>query len=161
MLAIGLAGQSSLADQEHHFHLHGGFFYGPGPIKPDTALPDGDISGIAFDTAAWRGEAKFKPGSTPLSDGKRTSTRTSMPGASAVENGQTKTFWLTAVDGGPNKGTEKYSFDEAENFVWQVDLALDPGFAEGIIRVDSFRLTTGWVQVPRWFQNRIRCARGI
>ncbi len=154
LLAVILAGRAGVAEEEHHFHLHGGFFYGPGPIKPDTALPDGDIKGIAFDTTAWRGEAKFVAGTAPLSDGKTYVNANIDAGRLGIgENGRTKTFWLTAVDGGPNKGTEKYSFDSARNFVWQVDLALDPGFAEGIIRVDDFRLTTGWVQVQRSLQT--------
>jgi hypothetical protein len=142
------------ANKDHHFRLHGGFFYGPGPVKPDTALPDGDIAGIAFDVAQWRGTASFKPADKLLSDGTTRVNANIDAGRLVIgENKQAKTFWLTAVDGGPHQGTETYTFDDSLNFVWQVDLALDPGFAEGIIRVDNFKLTTGWVQVPRSVQS--------
>lgn len=146
------------AADEYHFHLHGGFFYGPGPVKPDTALPDGDINGISFDRAAWRGVATFRAASAPLSDGKTLVNANINAGRLGIgEAAQAKTFLLTAVDGGPNHGTETYTLDDARNFLWNVDLALDPGFAEGIIRVDGFQLTTGWVRVPR----SIQAARNI
>ena len=153
-LAAGLAPGAARAGDDHHIHLHGGFFFGPGPIKPDTALPDGDIGGITFDTATWSGQARFRPGDTPLSDGRTHVNANINAGRLGIgENNSAKTFWLTAVEGGPNHGTEQYAFDDTLTFVWHVDLALDPGFAEGIIRVDNFRLTTGWVQVPRSLQS--------
>jgi hypothetical protein len=154
LLSLGMIAGPALGEGDHHFHLHGGYFYGPGPIKPDTKLPDGDIHGIVFDTGTWRGEAKFRPGETRLSDGKTRVNANIDAGRLGIgADTQAKSFWLTAVEGGPNQGTEKYRFDEAMNFVWQVDLALDPGFLDGIIRVDDFRLTTGWVQVPRSLQS--------
>jgi hypothetical protein len=154
LLSLTLAATPGLAEQTHHFHLRGGYFYGPGPIKPDTALPDGEIGGIVFDTAKWRGQALFRPGDAPLSDGKTRVNANIEAGKLGIgEDQQHKTFWLTAVEGGPNQGTEKYELDSAQNFNWTVDLALDPGFGEGIIRVDNFQLTSGWVQINRSLQS--------
>lgn len=146
-LAVGGA-RAARAEASNTFHLRGGVFYGPGPIKPDTVLPDGEVRGVRFDRAQWRGVAAFRPGPTPLSDGVTHVNANIDAGRFGIgEGSRAKTFWLTAVDGGPNGGTETYTLDAERNFVWQVDLALDPGFVEGIIRVDGFRLTTGWVQV--------------
>lgn len=153
-LAAPMAARPSFAGDDYRFQLRGGYFYGPGPIRPDTALPDGEISGVVFDTVRWRGEAKFRAGPQPLSDGKTRINANIDAGRLGIgENKQAKSFWLTAVEGGPNHGTEQYEFDRDMNFVWKVDLALDPGFPEGIIRVDNFVLTTGWVQVPRSLQS--------
>ena len=139
--------------KQYHFHLHGGLFYGPGPIKPDTPLPDGDVEGISFDTTAWRGHAPFQAASTMLSDGKtRMNANINAGRLSLGEDKSAKSFLLSAVDGGPNGGTEQYAFNDKGDFVWRVDLALDPGFPEGIIRVDNFELTTGWVEIPRSLQ---------
>jgi hypothetical protein len=64
-----------------------------------------------------------------------------------------KTFWLYAVAGGPNGGRETYRFDAHYNMVWTVDIGLDPGFAEGILRVNGFELTTGVRKVPLSMQS--------
>ena len=56
----------------HSFLLTGGYFFGPGPIVPDTALPDGNLKGIKFDKKSFSGYATFYNDGTPeslLSDG--------------------------------------------------------------------------------------------
>jgi hypothetical protein len=175
---------------QHVFKLHGGYFYGPGPIVPDTPLPDGSIRGITFDLERLQGVAAFAPGGRVLSDGKTTTNgnidagalEIGGPSAMAKPGGKTegkteekqggktddkqggkveaktgggvavrndgKVFWLYAVAGGPNEGQERYRFDADYNMVWTVDLGLDPGFPEGIVRVNGFELTTGTRQVP-------------
>ena len=50
-------------------------------------------------------------------------------------------------------GRERYHFDSDYNMVWTVDLALDPGFAEGIVRVNGFELTTGIRKVSTSLQT--------
>lgn len=143
----------------HVFTLHGGHFYGPGPIVPDTALPDGSIRGISFDLKKLEGVAAFAQGGQVLSDGKTTTNGNIDAGALEIGGqpsagkGDGKTFWLHAVAGGPNRGEERYRFDSDYNMVWTVDLALDPGFAEGIVRVNGFELTTGVRQVPPSLQT--------
>ena len=151
------------AGETHTFKLHGGHFYGPGPIVPDTPLPEGAIRNIAFDSAQWQGVAVFAEGGRILSDGK-TATNGNID-AGALEIGgpeaqgkgkgkaEGKTFWLYAVAGGPNQGEEHYRFDADYNMLWTVDLALDPGFPEGIVRVNGFELTTGTRTVPASLQT--------
>lgn len=171
-LAAPLA--TAAAPGQHVFKLHGGYFYGPGPIVPDTPLPDGSIRGITFDLDRLQGVAAFAPGGRVLSDGKTTTNgnidagaleiggppAAGKPGGTAEgkTGGKTgsgtavrndgKVFWLFAVAGGPNEGQERYRFDADYNMVWTVDLGLDPGFPEGIVRVNGFELTTGTRKVP-------------
>src|SRR5690349_14555530 len=76
VLALGMSSASGVAAQvvndAYTFRLHGGHFYGPGPIVPDTELPDGRLSHIRFDLHTWHGYCEFandgKVGSL-LSDG--------------------------------------------------------------------------------------------
>jgi hypothetical protein len=139
---------------QHVFNLQGGHFFGPGPIVPDTPLPDGSIHGIAYDLDKQEGAAAFAEGGRMLSDGKTVTNANIDAGALEIGGPQAggktegKTFWLYAVAGGPNEGRERYRFDADYNMVWTVDLALDPGFAEGIVRVNGFELTTGTRKVP-------------
>ncbi len=157
---------ATLADNvQHAFTLHGGHFFGPGPIVPDTPLPDGSIRGIAFDLAKLEGVAAFTEGGKVLSDGKTTANANIDAGALEIGGNQNdikgkskaktegKTFWLYAVAGGPNGGRERYQFDANYNMVWTVDIGLDPGFAEGIVRVNGFELTTGVRKVPLSLQS--------
>lgn len=139
---------------DHVFTLHGGHFYGPGPIVPDTPLPEGSIRGISFDLDKLEGVAAFAAGGRMLSDGKTITNGNIDAGALEIGGqGEGKAFWLYAVAGGPNEGRERYHFDADYNMIWTVDLALDPGFAEGIVRVDGFALTTGAVAVPLSLQT--------
>jgi len=164
-LALLASLPASAATGQHTFNLHGGHFFGPGPIVPDTPLPDGSIHNIAFDLAKLEGVAAFAEGGKVLSDGKTTSNANIDAGALEIGGKQSelkgenkgrtegKTFWLYAVAGGPNGGREHYRFDANYNMVWTVDLGLDPGFAEGIVRVNGFELTTGTRKVPTSLQT--------
>jgi hypothetical protein len=163
-----LSAPTALADVgQHVFTLHGGHFFGPGPIVPDTALPDGSIRNITFDLPKLEGVAAFAEGGKVLSDGKTVSNANIDAGALEIGGkqdalkGETKgktegkTFWLYAVAGGPNGGRETYRFDAHYNMVWTVDIGLDPGFAEGILRVNGFELTTGIRKVPLSMQSAV------
>jgi hypothetical protein len=153
LLLAGLA-LAPAAAAEHAFQLHGGFFYGPGPIEPDTPLPDGSIRGIRFDLDRLEGVAEYVPSEDTLSDGKtRTNANIDAGELTIGGDGENKAFWLVAVADGPNEGRETYRFDDAYNMVWTVDLALDPGFPEGIVRVNGFELTTGRRTVPESLQT--------
>ena len=133
------------------FQLHGGHFFGPGPIVPDTALPDGRLSHIRFDLRTWRGFCQFendnRPGSR-LSDG-ATRINQNIDAGRLFVGGGTSPILLTAVDGGPHHGREEYSLDDEYRMVWHVDIALDSGFPEGIIRLNDFVLTTGVARITR------------
>ena len=62
-------------------------------------------------------------------------------------------YWLLLIKV-RNKGREYYSLDEDYRFVWKVDLALDPGFSEGIIQIDDFTLHTGLVKIADSIQTQ-------
>src|SRR5882724_2558047 len=69
----GCTGVGAPHERLYSFQLSGGYFYGPGPIVPDTELPDGRLVNIRFDTGAFRGYAEFSNdgrGGSMLSDGK-------------------------------------------------------------------------------------------
>ena len=152
-VALGAGNNSAVG---YTFVLEGGYFYGPGPIVPDTELPHGRLSNIHFDPKLLRGYCEFANDgsrSALLSDLK-TRVNQNIEAGSLLIGGGTSPVMLTAVDGGPHQGTEQYYFDEEYRFVWRVDIALDPGFAEGIIRLDDFVLNTGVVRIGRSLQSR-------
>lgn len=136
--------------------LIGGYFYGPGPIVPDSLLPDGKLVNVEFDRKTFRGRTEFaNDGSKTavFSDGKTRINQNIDAGVIKLGDGK-ESVLLAAVDGGPHKGAEVYYLDDSYNMIWRVDLALDPGFDQGIIRVDDFELTTGIVQIPPSIQTQ-------
>jgi hypothetical protein len=159
VLAVGLTGCASANHAQrdanlYTFELTGGFFYGPGPVVPDTPLPNGKIQRIHFDLARFRGYAEFHNDgrrSARLSDGLSQINQNIDAGRLLIGGGSSPIL-LTAVNGGPHKGTETYTLDADYRLVWHVDLALDPGFEEGIIRINDFVLHTGVVRVARSIQ---------
>lgn len=156
LFASGLSAPAPVAAAQ--FNLRGGHFFGPGPIEPDALLPDGKLVNIRFDRARFEGEAAFHNDGSPtarFSDGRTRINQNIDAGVIKLGDGR-ETVRLAAVDGGPNRGHEYYSLDDHYNMVWRVDLALDPGFEQGIIRVDDFVLTTGVVQVPPSIQSQRR-----
>jgi len=145
----GCATHSDRDDKLHQFKLVGGHFYGPGPIEPDTALPVGYLRNIHFDIKTFSGYAEFyNDGSEQavLSDGKTLVNQNIDAGILDIGGGD-NTVLLVAIKGGPNKGMERYELADDYAFEWRVDLALDPGFTEGIVAVDNFKLTTGLIQI--------------
>lgn len=142
--------------------LEGGHFYGPGPIVPDTPLPPGQIRNVEFNLTTLEGVAPFTKEGGVLLSNQQTHTNGNIDAGALEIGGQKsgKAFWLYAVDGGPHQGEEHYRFDEQYNMEWVVDLALDPGFAEGIVRVDGFTLTTGIVEIPLSLQSQIGMPAG-
>jgi len=137
------------------FTLQGGHFFGPGPIVPDLALPDGKIKNVQFDVKNFTGFTPFVNHGTKLTDGKTLINENIEAGVLTLgKNKQRKQkFSLVAVNGGPQDGKEIYYFNENYEFIWAVDFALDPGFPEGIIRVNDFFLTTGIVEIPKSLQS--------
>lgn len=139
----------------HQFKLVGGHFFGPGPIVPDTALPVGYLRNIKFNIKTFSGYAKFSNDGSKkgyLSDGKTRINQNIDAGILDIGGGSNPVL-LVAVKGGKNKGREYYSLADDYSFVWKVDIALDPGFAEGIINVEDFILTTGLVRIAHSAQT--------
>ena len=111
LLALSGMPAVSLADAGGHiFNLSGGHFFGPGPIVPDTPLPDGSIRGIDFDLVKQSGAAAYAADGRLLSDGETAINANIDAGALEIGGEQVKgksagkTFWLYAVAGGPNSG---------------------------------------------------------
>jgi hypothetical protein len=160
--AAALAAATGPAAEATEFRLKGGHFYGPGPIEPDAALPDGRLVNIRFDRHSFTGECGFVNDGTAagvFSDGATRMNQNIDAGTIRLGDGR-ETVRLAAVDGGPHGGAEHYYLDADYNMIWRVDLALDPGFKEGIIRVDDFVLSTGVVEVQRSLQSQRRIPGG-
>lgn len=144
------------SNTSHEFKLVGGHFFGPGPIEPDTALPVGYLRNIRFDSKRFYGYAEFENDGSQkafLSDGKTEINQNIDAGVLDIGGGS-NTVLLVAVKGGPNKGREYYRLGDDYSLNWTVDLALDPGFAEGVISVDNFTLTTGLIQIAESMQTQ-------
>lgn len=138
------------------FELIGGYFFGPGPVEPDTHLPNGKLRNIRFDTQKFQGYCEFaNDGSRSglLSDG-RTRINQNIDAGRLLIGGGTSPILLSAVDGGPHHGTEQYYLDDQYRLVWRVDIALDPGFEEGIIHLTDFVLHTGVARVTPSLQSQ-------
>jgi hypothetical protein len=135
----------------YSFTLHGGFFFGPGPIVPDTPLPDGKIKNVQFDVNNYTGFTPFINTGTQLTDGTLINENIEA-GILTIGKQRKQKFSLVAINGGPQKGREIYYFNDNYEFIWKVDMGLDPGFPEGIIRVNDFLLTTGIVEIPKSLQ---------
>jgi hypothetical protein len=137
------------------FELRGGYFFGPGPIVPNTVLPEGRLTNIHFDLRSWRGYCEFHNDGRPnskLSDA-QTRINQNIDAGHLLIGGGTSPILLAAVDGGPHHGREEYALDEHYRLVWRVDIALDSGFPEGIIRLNDFVLTTGVARIARSQQS--------
>ncbi|HEY6911940.1 MAG TPA: hypothetical protein VI356_21360 [Myxococcales bacterium] len=150
--------QSRAAEPLHEFRLHGGNFFGPGPIVPDAVLPDGRITHVQFDPKALKGQVEFaNDGSARerFSDN-RTKVNRNIDAGLITLGDKKSTVRLAAVAGGPNHGRELYGFDGKGDFIWRVDLALDPGFEQGIIRMNDFVLSTAIVKVAPSLQTQQR-----
>lgn len=61
---------------------------------------------------------------------------------------------LAAVHGGPNQGNSHFFLDPKLNWTIQDDIAIDPGFAEGIVKIKDFMFTTGPTFVPQSVQTQ-------
>jgi hypothetical protein len=156
-LLCGLLAAGALsAEPLHELQLHGGNFFGPGPIVPDAVLPDGKITHVQFDPKALKGQVDFVNDGSAHARFSDNKTRVNQNiDAGLITLGDKKsTVRLASVSGGPNHGRELYGFDEKGEFIWRVDLALDPGFKEGIIRMNDFVLSTGIVKVGASLQTQ-------
>ena len=53
---------------------------------------------------------------------------------------------LTVVShSGPNEGRQTYQLDENMNWNIKADLALDPGFPQGVLTINDIKITTGLI----------------
>lgn len=159
---------------DYSMSLVSGTFYGPGRM-PDVAMPDGLISVIRF-KHDLTGETPFanNGGEPPnihsgvhseiwsrglLSDG--VAFNESMDGGIInVGDGALKLLNVVTKDGAL-KGVQTYRLDSECNWMVFTDLALDPGFASGIIFAKGLVITTGVVFTPSSLQSKVGIPGGV
>lgn len=168
LLAFGMAPQAPAAEN-WHLDLVAGHLYGPAGL-PDQETPTGRLSEIRPEGPFMRGHiAPFNnaeaapnlPGESyqgravdgRLCDGTLINEHADV-GYVGLMNGQLKLL-LAAVDGGPNQGRVDFYLDDEWNWTIHDDIAIDPGFEVGVIKIPDFRWSTG----PRPLPPSVQSAR--
>jgi hypothetical protein len=135
--------------------------YGPGPF-PDQQLAKGRVREMHFQKFMDAIVPAFNNGAAEpnvsgekrqgtkvdgkLSDGTKLNENIEM-GNAVIVNGQFNLL-LGAVFGGPAKGSSHFFLDDDYNWTIRDDIAMDPGFAEGIVKIYDFMFSTGPKPVP-------------
>lgn len=161
----------SLRSRDRHYKLNliAGRFYGPGPL-PDQDLNPGSLVNLKLDGPHFLEgaisffnnaealpnvpgeEAQGTPVDGKLSDGTLINEHVDV-GHVKIMNNQFHMI-LAAVNGGPNQGKVHFFLDEDWNWTIQDDVAVDPGFADGIVKVLNFRFSTGPSKMPPSIQTQ-------
>lgn len=140
--------------------------FGPGPF-PDQKLKTAWIRNLTFDSFL-NGIVKGKNnlGEPPnvsgeelqgkivdgkLSDDTLINEDIDMSNA-VIMNGQFNLL-LAAVYGGPNSGDTHFYLDDDYNWWIKDDIAIDPGFPAGIVKINDFTFTTGPRIIPSSIQT--------
>jgi hypothetical protein len=148
--------------------------YGPGPF-PDQQLTAGHVHSMHFDSfmsaivpAFNNGaaepnvsgeKAQKSPVDGQLSDGTKLNEHIEM-GNAVIVNGQFNLI-LGAVYGGPAEGSSHFFLDPNYNWTIRDDIAMDPGFPEGIVKINDFTFSTGPKPVPYSIQTESKYPGGI
>jgi len=143
--------------------------YGPGPF-PDQQLKTAWIKNLHFDKYLTgkvigvnnlgqepnvSGEVlQGKKVDGMLSDGTLINEDIDMSNA-VIMNGQFNLL-LAAVFDGPNRGDTFFYLDDKYNWWIKDDIAIDPGFAEGIVKIHDFTFST----MPRIIPDSLQTERG-
>lgn len=181
LVATGLvqAPAASVTAPSETFSLEfqGGTFYGPGQM-PDVSMPNGHISHIALDHRL--------NGETPYFNNKEQPPNIKSGAEAGGSNGwrsgnmSNNTPFNEYMDGGivnvghgalrllnvvtrhgPNHGKQLYQLTPECNWQITTDLALDPGFAEGIMVTENLNISTGTVWTPLSVQTQMDFPGGI
>ena len=148
--------------------------YGPGPL-PDQKLAVGHVNhmhpaGFLDLTVPAENNGAEPPNvsgeslqGTPvdgkLSDDTLINENIDM-GNALLLNGQFNLL-LAAVYGGPHHGDSHFFLDMNLNWSIQDDIAIDPGFAAGVIKINDFQFTTGPKAVPFSLQTIQHAPGGV
>ncbi len=161
------AGQDKSPESKaHSLRLESGTFHGPGAL-PDAPCPHGLLGHIEF-SAPLTGQTRFfnngpQPPNVPgdqeidgvtdgrLSDGSPFNEH--VWGGIAEVGGGALRLMTVIIGTGPNRGREIYELDSEYHLHLTTDLAMDPGFPEGIIVRENLRITTGLLWVPQSLQS--------
>jgi hypothetical protein len=179
-LALLLAAQAPGAAEMHLYTLTlvSGHLYGPAALS-DQPTPAGALSRLRLDTgpgAGLKGVIVFLNNGTEepnipgeafqghavdgrLSDGTLINESIDV-GYLTLLNGQVKLV-LAAVGGGPNRGDVHFYLDEDWNWTIFDDIAIDPGFAVGVIKIDAFSWSTGPRALPESTQTQRHYPGGV
>lgn len=152
----------------HVVRLVRGHLYGPGPLQDQTFKP-GSLNSLSL--------AGFLKGTIPLlnhggegpnleaesfhgkkPDGKLcdgTLINENVDVGNVTLMGQLQLL-LAAVGGGPSGGQVNFYLDERQNWTILDDIAIDPGFANGVIKIENFT----WSTSPRRLPLSIQTQRG-
>ena len=160
--------------RDHRLDFTGGMFHGPGHMT-DSPLPKGLLAPLVIERGLkgrieyfnngpqapnLPSEAAFK--ATPdgrLSDGRAFNEH--MDGGIA-EVGRGAMRLLTVVARTDrNHGVGRVALDRELNWHLHVDLALDPGFPEGLLVIEDLDITTGSVAVPKSRQSEAGQEGGV
>lgn len=156
-VALALPGRG----MAYEVNFLGGTVHGPGPM-PDTPLPQGRLTDIKLDDRLsgvseffnngdgephYPGELEIEGHFTgKLSNGVPFNKHT-YGGVVTIGQGAMRML-NTITSGGEMQGRETYELDDRLNLVMRGDLALDPGFPEGITVTPKVRITSGVLIVP-------------
>ena len=148
--------------------------FGPGPL-PDQKLAVGHVhnmrpmgfldllvpaSNNGPDPPNVSGEAlQGTPIDGKLSDNTLINENIDM-GNAVLMNGQFNLL-LAAVYGGPHNGDSHFHLDGSLNWTIEDDIAIDPGFAGGVIKINNFAFTTGPKPVPYSLQTTKHVPGGV
>ena len=150
--------------------VSGGVFYGPAQM-PDSPLPEGLLGSIEFDQPLSGATTFFNNGPEPpnvpggvetdgVTDGKMSDgtpfNEHVWGGIAEVGRGAMRFMVVVALEG-PHKGRELYELQPDWSWTVSTDLALDPGFAEGIVVSRDIKITTGL----RWVTPSLQTQQGI
>lgn len=158
----------------HNIQLVERHLYGPGPM-PDQTLARGHVHNMQFDRFMHAvvpgannggsppnvsGEAlQGSPVDGKLSDGTLINENIDM-GHALLLQGRFNLL-LGAVHGGPHRGNSTFALDRELNWTIEDDIAIDPGFAEGVIKINDFKFTTGPAFVPTSVQTQRNYPGGV
>lgn len=165
-VSSAIAKSAPAATPRYALRLVSGTFHGPGAL-PDAPCPKGLLSHIEFERLL-HGETRFfsngpeapnVPGQEEtdgrtdglMSDG--TPFNEHAWGGIADVGGGAMRLMTVVSSRGPNHGREIYRLDQEFHLNITTDLALDPGFPEGIVVRENLRITTGVNWVPRSLQS--------
>ncbi|HEU5134144.1 MAG TPA: hypothetical protein VFU13_03270 [Steroidobacteraceae bacterium] len=173
MNCIAAAADSPVA-RDHRLDFTGGMFHGPGHMA-DTPLPTGRLAPLVIERGLkgrieyfnngpqapnLPSEAVFEASADGrLSDGRAFNEH--MDGGIA-EVGRGAMRLLTVVARTDrNHGIGRFALDRELNWHLHVDLALDPGFPEGLLVIENLDITTGGVAVPKSRQSETGQEGGV
>lgn len=154
--------------------LTGGTLYGPGPLEDQPLSPGslrnlylgGTLSGLipAFNNGE---DEPNLPGETLqggtvdglLADGSEANENVDV-GYVEIMNGKFKLF-LSAVQDGPSQGIVHFFLDDGWHWTIFDDIAIDPGFPVGVIKIRDFTWSTSPRVLPVSRQTEAKAPAGV